>query len=1464
MEDRPWALSSSDDSDSDRGSSSSSSGVAAALRILSPRKRGRPRKYAHGSTRTERRHLLADARARAVTGESLPHDAVSSPASAPVDILASYLRPVGDDMSVLVAKTVQKRYGMDVGDGTRKIIAQFLSAPAKSDPDPSRMVRLMATGALSRVLAMPRRTVQRKLVTSAAAVYIGSRALASSLVSTALRCERAGKLKVVACFKNIFYDETPLTLRANKESGAVCHKLFQSEVQFAIVTQSLQEPHIFACSLVTLPQIVQSLRRGTGAVLKKALDRSCELPFWRDLETRCEDVFACDVSCADRASANNVAEDLTYAETTDVARARFPCYAHIAATSQGRGLSSCSDDITGLISASLQMRSAGATTEFRNCIVQVLLSAINDVLDAAPLPPDAECNVYLAAFLRATMPGTDEGFRRGKELSRLLMSDIREPGIVLRVPGTMLDRSEWAHAVANNLLPAGIKIFPRHRWCNSLETIAEFTLLAGVHDVLHRAGKLWLGDGQKVSAPVAKAVVGVEPSWAVSDDEVEQETATSQLVLANSKEAGAVSEKDPTSVWTEFNKNQRSKALRFVASRPGDRLVVVLVALQLSVLFLRTVEHIGSDKFQMAAWQKTSQGEYTSRVLTVWEGCLERVVEDTMARLRMLSTWCCVRPAARRAGLASRAFSLIYVVRCALEQLALVSTRGLPFGLWELVARPCLQIAQTLLEEPKCMQDEFTRLFLARFDTAAKLCSGAARAVLIAMSIFVCLDICRIECRHGMLKKYINSSATWKPLLQEISAKFVLMRSRVLESIFKPEADAAAERKPEPARKTCKVKRKVKVKGKVRYTTYTKNTGGGGGQRAFVGSWIRGKKIPTPEVRQQLFKEAHFEYLATLQRGGQACASLKQEGVAGMVSHRAGARAFRGRQRWPLKKRELATRTGRAVPVHAGGLVQHPSLMLVNRTTLGDFGEETPSVLRREQAARAQRDIRETLARSKASLATCADAIWAPAAAAGGLGLQQIHHSPVVDEVKFHMDCFWLTPPAKDIATRVLDAASHHAHADPKRYDAVAAKLDTAWDELHNVVDAPEQPKAQRREMPTNKRSLHAISVCRRAGVCLCGEAMAKRRAFRESVGKTLKSFLVKGSAVRALYDKGLVVLRVRGLRVNVEAVESFFFLGYGNLNDLDFTVQLLILKQAAVQASGVYMLQADATTRPQDHDVIGAVVFGSVDVVHCDIDIWKLDLECMEPLAQFEPLAAASATVPLITARVWPLPETKRAQRQTLPVRPLKALLGGRQAPVAAEEADHDADRAVDDPVAEEDQRCILDIVAEELYEAAGIPAGVWNVSSDEEDDDEGDGSQEEGHPGAVSDPVVPGGGSHRNSLLACLRHGPRLAEGRAPPPPVPDVLAPCRDRRAAWPKVIASHSSGSYLRLSQTWGKQHWDCRAICREHGPDVSCTRTRNMREWRPVGRLWWWLQAGQGLSYEDHQKCPCLITSNELF
>ena len=474
-----------------------------------------------------------------------PHGGAAS-AVAVCRPIGSYIRPVGDDaVSVMVGTLLQadvhasKSAGQDGASSTVGVLVEeYLGGLPECPPSHSQAAK--KTG-------LHRQTVQTKVKSMASAVFHGSRALAASVVSKVLRAQHDDDLKFIYCFQNVLYDETPLTLRGKKLDAAAPTKLFQSEVEVAVLTQSKANPRSFSCCVLALPQPVQSLKKGTGMILKTALNRACRVPFWRELEQSNKDVFAAGISCCDRAGSNGVAEDQVYAATADVARLRMPCYARIAATSQGRGFSAVAEMFTGIIAGSLTMAKAGEADDFGECIQQALLDGLDlgGVLDAQPLPADSPAVRYLDDLLRLTLPGTDSGFARAQALRDLLTSDVREVSIWLRVPGGVLDRKSWAKQVAENLLPTAIAVFPRHRWVNSADAVGAYALLGGVHDVLPRAGQLWMGERSKSGV---RTLCLVDDKWAVSDDEDAPKKKQDSVAVAVGGTAQAASETAPTNL----------------------------------------------------------------------------------------------------------------------------------------------------------------------------------------------------------------------------------------------------------------------------------------------------------------------------------------------------------------------------------------------------------------------------------------------------------------------------------------------------------------------------------------------------------------------------------------------------------------------------------------------------------------------------------------------------------------------------------------------------------------------------------------------------------------------------------------------------------------------------------------------------------------------------------------------------
>ena len=119
----------------------------------------------------------------------------------------------------------------------------------------------------------------------------------------------------------------------------------------------------------------------------------------------------------------------------------------------------------------------------------------------------------------------------------------------------------------------------------------------------------------------------------------------------------------------------------------------------------------------------------------------------------------------------------------------------------------------------------------------------------------------------------------------------------------------------------------------------------------------------------------------------------------------------------------------------------------------------------------------------------------------------------------------------------------------------------------------------------------------------------------------------------------------------------------------------------------------------------------------------------------------------------------------------------------------------------------------------------------------------------------------------------GPQaVAVPPVPPPPKPGVppvarASPvfigrvCRVQR--WPRLL--HSEGdkktpNAVRMSQTWGSDIWDFRAVCQCHD-GARCEIARNGMSWRPLGRMWVWFDAGRCFSHRRNTRCTCRRSVN---
>ena len=256
-----WQLSdSSSESDSDSGHAAAPASVR--------RPAHRPRKYPVGLTRTEIRRLKAAREAEAQSGVGEPSSIVVRPEpEAQQQSRISLLRPVGGGEIEFIGKLMNlpdrdRRVTHEQKEESKKLIERFVPTM----PHFCRHRRRIPSAAgVARELAIPPRTVQRRLLMTGAAVFYGSLCLVGGIISRITNLERDKKLKVEAVFTFTSYDETPMRVRARaKQEGpvdgkAVTSKLLQSELDVGILTSSGGR---FSLTLVTLPCPVHIFSNG--------------------------------------------------------------------------------------------------------------------------------------------------------------------------------------------------------------------------------------------------------------------------------------------------------------------------------------------------------------------------------------------------------------------------------------------------------------------------------------------------------------------------------------------------------------------------------------------------------------------------------------------------------------------------------------------------------------------------------------------------------------------------------------------------------------------------------------------------------------------------------------------------------------------------------------------------------------------------------------------------------------------------------------------------------------------------------------------------------------------------------------------------------------------------------------------------------------------------------------------------
>jgi hypothetical protein len=279
----------------------------------------------------------------------------------------------------------------------------------------------------------------------------------------------------------------------------------------------------------------------------------------------------------------------------------MPCQIHDLTTGAKHASKVVDADVSGCVNLSLAMRGAGSVKALRACFQK----AIANHLDIYPGPPPSDTSSTFEhkegvarkhKLFDLCLPDGD----RSAELRKIRLSRFLNGLISPRLQFFgRLDRETVSRRIAMELLPAAIKIFPRHRWLTSGKSFADSALLFGIGDdgdIAAEALSDWLGcDAANTPG------YGADGSW---EPDVTEPTCKN----SNSKNKDAAEPAlDVGSFFEELRQQAKMSLPRWIPTQPAARLVILLLAMGPTLHATASCLHMGSSEWdleQMAAQMK--------------------------------------------------------------------------------------------------------------------------------------------------------------------------------------------------------------------------------------------------------------------------------------------------------------------------------------------------------------------------------------------------------------------------------------------------------------------------------------------------------------------------------------------------------------------------------------------------------------------------------------------------------------------------------------------------------------------------------------------------------------------------------------------------------------------------------------------------------------------------------------------
>ena len=687
-----------DDVSSDPGGGNAAHAVWAGVSASQPgarlslgkRGRGRPRGTLGSSAvrqRLREQRRQGGQEARDTQGPELPlalHPGCMQPADGGLGGLRQLLRPLGGPVLHAVVAAVQRLQVREMS--TVDKLVEYCLGP-------------QARGALplqqeARTLERHRNVLKDHIVDLAAAVHFGCRAFVASVLADVGNCIRSGTLAPIAAMTYASFDETPMPFRADAftkgapvslwhlggegadampaDGASVCGtqtcKVFQCEATLGLLLRVVRGGRYVMLALpLTCP--LQLADSSCAEIVMAILEEQLHVPMWESVR---QDFPVClALSNCDAAASNLRAESGAARRYPTVQRLQVLCDAHMLSRAQGWAYGTVSTCVSGIIAVALSMRAGDAVAKLRAEVAAVLVANVKVYPSRGP-DPDDEHIQHRDALLDLLLPATPAGEKRRRVLQELLTGDIRHPFIAWHTLESAPSVDVWATRVAAALVPTGggVRMFPRHRWMNSLQSVSDCALLANVHGVLLQAIPRWCA--------VLRGKPGHASVWALDDDEAAEP--------GNGDEATG----EPTGgdVWQLFLEKQRGDAARFAKSDPAGTLLIIRLALQPQVRLFCSIQDFASADWYAQALSAAAQdadGMLLSRMSTGYSGnevarCLLRIRE----LMRTPTCWQLLPLGLRTQARAMEAFAMLSRAACAVFQLMSLPKQGYPWKLWTL------------------------------------------------------------------------------------------------------------------------------------------------------------------------------------------------------------------------------------------------------------------------------------------------------------------------------------------------------------------------------------------------------------------------------------------------------------------------------------------------------------------------------------------------------------------------------------------------------------------------------------------------------------------------------------------------------------------------------------------------------------------------------------------------------------